>query len=116
MTATSQNFSMYQGDDFTLTVTVKDAAGAAKNLTGATIKWALHTTNKAAVPKLSKAIGTGIAVTDAAGGVFTVTIARADTAALKAGAYYHEVEITDVASKRATVLTGKATILQALIV
>lgn len=116
MTTTAQNFEIYQGDDLALEVTVKNADGTPKDLTGATIRWALHTTNKAAVPKLSKAISTGIAVTDAAGGVFTVTIARADTAALKAGVYYHEAEITDAASKRATVLTGKATILQALIV
>jgi len=116
MTTTAQNFEIYKGDDLTLQVTVKNADGTAKDLTGATIKWQLSTGVNATPPLLSKAVGTGITITNAAGGVFEIAIAQSDTASMPAkDTYYHEAEVTDGAGKKSTVLTGTAKVKAALV-
>lgn len=115
MTATGQNVSMFKGDNHTITVTVRDAAGAVKDLTGATVKWAMNNTPNG-TPKLSKStITSGVAITDAPAGVCVVTIAQSDTISLAPNTYYHELEVTDAAGTKATVMTGSFVIKPALI-
>jgi hypothetical protein len=115
MTATSQNFTLYQGDDLVLQVTVKNPDGTVKDLTGASsIKWAMAKAAKGTA-LLSKTLGAGITNAAPLTGVFEVTIAQGDTPTIAAGAYYHEAELVDAAGKKSTVLVGTATIVQALI-
>ena len=112
--ATSQNISVFQGNSLTITVTCVDAAGAAKSLIGAAITWALGAKAKSA-PTITKAIGSGVTVTDAAGGVFEVALDPADTSALSAKSYYHEAKVTDGGGRVATIMTGTATIKEAML-
>ena len=80
------------GEDKVLTFTVRDAGGTAQDITGWTLGWVLRLTRYHPTVLLTKATGSGIALLTQSGGTlgqFTVTLARADTSALKAGTYYH---------------------------
>jgi hypothetical protein len=113
MTTTAQNLALHSGDSKILEVTVTDGTGAAVDLTGATIAWQLaKSPGESAL--VSKTIGSGIAVTDAVGGIFEITLDAADTAALS-GRHYHEAEVTDTSGKVSTVLTGAVLIKPELI-
>lgn len=117
MTTTAQSASVYQGDTLLIDMTVRDNAGAPKSLVGATIKYAVGYKPGIGQPSIfQKTVGSGIAITDAANGAFTITVAAADTQALKGAAYYHECEVTDAAGVKHTVMTGTLTVLDALIV
>lgn len=107
MTATAQDFTLYAGDDATLTVTVTES-GSAKNLVGASVTWVLYDRfSRAAV--LTKTTDDDVTITNGAGGILTVDIASADTSALN-GAYYHECKVTDSDGNISTVSTGTVTI------
>lgn len=56
---------------------------------------------------LTKTIGSGITVTDAAAGKFTVALDPADTLKFSGG-YYHEAKAFDV-SRPYTIVTGQIT-------
>lgn len=104
-----------EGDTARFTVTVKDSAGAVVDLTGVTsIAWQIARSAFAGSPDLSKSIGSGVTVTDAAGGVFQVELAPADTADLL-GDFHHEAEVTDGAGDIATVFCGTLTFSKGLI-
>ncbi len=106
---------MVAGDDKVLEVTVTDAAGTAVDITGASIQWRLSKTVNRRPAQIAKATGgAGVEITDAAAGVFEVTLDPADTEDLR-GAYYHEAEVIDADGNVSTVLTGAAEILPALI-
>jgi hypothetical protein len=114
MTHKVQNFEIHAGDSRDIVVTVVDSQGGVVDLTGATIAWHLAQSARAAAPAVAKSLGAGIAITDGANGVFTISLDPADTAALS-GLYYHEAEVTDAAGHRSTVLTGVATVVPTLI-
>lgn len=98
------NFQMVAGDSKSLVVTVKDGAGLAVNITGATIKWrAARSFGKSAI--ISKSTASGIQITDGANGQFTVTLDPADTNSLL-GVYYHEAEVTSTNNEISTVISG----------
>ena len=108
---------MHSGDTRVLELTITDEADAVVNLTGAAITWALSKRNASEVlPKgtaiLTKTVGSGITITDAANGRADVAIDPADTADLK-GEYYHEVQL--VLTDTSTVLYGLVTIQEDLI-
>ncbi len=112
MTKQNQDFTMWQGEDKILEVTVKDESDVVVNLTGATIKWVLAPTVDGTVSITKETGGSGIVITDATNGVFQVTINAADTASLE-GTFYHEAEVTSSASKVSKVLIGKVIIRRA---
>lgn len=90
------NFRLKKNTDFTLEFTAKNAAGAAIDLTSATIKWSMkETEDEEAAALISKATGgSGITITSAANGVFEVEIEDTDTEDLDVGTYVHEATIT----------------------
>lgn len=105
--STGQDFDIYAGNTATITFTVVDGDGAAKDIGGATILW------RAARDGIRKRVvlrKTGSVSGDGSGGVFTVALAATDTANLKAGKYYHEAKVTDASSNVATVTTGTMTV------
>ena len=110
--ATEGTIAFFSGNDVTLNFTVADEDNppAAKNLTGATsiIFVIAKAQGKAAV--LAKTLGAGITVTDAVAGEFEVVLTGAETELLGAVHQYYEAEMTDSASKTATVAYGVATI------
>lgn len=111
---TDQNFEMFQGDDKDLVITVTDSAGAAVDLTGAAIAWQMARTARSATPNVSKSVGSGIVITDAPGGICTISLDPTDTEGLT-GDFYHELEVTDAQANITTVLSGTVTIKPALI-
>ena len=104
-----------EGDSARFTVTVKDSAGAVVDLTGVTaIKWQMARSAFATTADLSKALGSGVTITDAPGGVFQVDLTPADTADLL-GDFHHEAEVTDGAGDVATVFCGTLSFAKGLI-
>ena len=86
------DFKVVAGTDFSMNFTALDADGVAINISGYTIAWYLkREVGEAAV--LSKTTASGITITTAASGMFTVAVADTDTT-LFTGQYYHEVQLT----------------------
>ena len=99
------DFEMYAGDSKTLQVTVLDDAGAAADISGATVRWQMAR-YCGATPVVEKATGSGISIVDGPTGRFDVALLPADTEALQ-GCHYHEAELENVGVV-STVLTGEA--------
>ncbi len=102
------------GDHLELRVTVLGPTGSPVDISEAdAIRWGLFKAGPGGNPVqpavLTKALGSGIAITDGAGGIFTVTIANGETGSLT-GALMHEAEITDADGRVATVLRGQFSI------
>lgn len=101
------------GDYLELAVTVVDEAGDAVDISGASaIRYGISAIGPGGGPQgpalVTKSLGSGIAITNGAGGIFTVTLASGDTAALL-GTYFHEAEII-VDGKVSTVFRGDITV------
>jgi len=79
MTILNQHFTLYAGEDKVIPCAVVDGAGAAYNLTGATIRWSAsyRPSTGALISKSSPA--SGITITNAAGGLFEINFDAADT-------------------------------------
>lgn len=110
--ATDANAPFIAGDTRTVQATVEQSAGAPFNLTGAAIKWQVFAMSGGTFtgsPIISKSVGSGITITNAAGGIFQISLASADTTGL-AGTYYHEAEVTMPGGIVHTALTGTITI------
>lgn len=108
MTEVNQNFVLYIGDDKVISCTVYNglvANGALKNIAGASIVWGMYVAAGSGTT-LTKSTSDGISITDAANGVFEVTLTHTDTEALSAGWYAHEAEVTDSDGNISTVFTG----------
>lgn len=119
MATTHQDVEMYSGDTRTLNFTVTEADGVtAIDLSGiSAIKWQCSkklSSGFASVATLSKALGTGVTVTDALAGKLQVALSPIDTYALS-GRFYHELELTDGGGNVSTVAVGTLTILKDLI-
>lgn len=105
MTATDQDVRIVSGDTVRLPVSVMDDSGNALNIAGASIEWVLAK-HAGADPVITKSTADGsVALTDAEGGEFQVTVAPEDTADY-AGTWYHEIELTDTDGNVSTILSG----------
>lgn len=104
---------MVQGDTLALDFAIVDGAGAAVDLAGATIRWQLARSVRATA-LIEKAIGSGVTVTDDAGGLFTVMLEPEDTQAIT-GSFYFEVELIDALGNVSTPCTGRISVLPGLI-
>lgn len=99
---------MTRGDAFTFTLTVTQA-GAAYNLTGCSIrftaKWSYSDADGSAV--FSRTVGSGITVTNAAGGIATVALAPSNTSSLPASRtdLVYDIQVTN-GSNPFTVVQG----------
>jgi len=114
MTATKQDFTVYRGETKTLQVTVKDAAGAAFDLTGApAVTWRLGPLAGGAAT-LTKSLGSGVTIVGATSGRFDVAVSAADSAAIAAGHYLHQAVVTDAAGDVETVTVGTVTVKERL--
>ncbi len=108
------NLILVQGRDWHLRVTVTTPDGLPFDLTAATVEWQLGPRWGAAA-LLSRTTASGIAFPDAAGGVFEVWCARADTAGIARGKYVHEAAVLSAAGFKKTVLRGPVEILPRLV-
>lgn len=110
MATTDQNATIYAGDDVDINVAVTDpATGDPKNLTGATVQWAMFKEYKGTVV-VTKDTDDGVTITDAANGELTISLDAADTEDVRPDIYAHEVEVTDGSGNVSTVTTGHITL------
>lgn len=95
-----------QGTDFTLQLSVVDTAGSAKDLTGATITAQARKdyTSSSATASFTTAI------TNAVGGICTISLTAATTAGIKAGRYMYDVNVVDNTSTTIRAVEGMMTI------
>jgi hypothetical protein len=104
------DISWYRGEDVVLTDSIKDAGGAAVNITGWSLQFTLKKAYGDAAAVLTKSTaGGGITITNGPGGVLQVTIASADTASLEVRTYVYDIQRIDAGS-RAVLSIGNATI------
>lgn len=91
MTAHNAKFEMAKGESRILEFPVLDAASAPLDITGANLQFSLKAT-RAGEPTgnavISKTVGSGITITDGAGGLCEVLLASADTQTLEGLFYY----------------------------
>jgi len=101
------------GDDLLLTFTVTDENGDAVNISGATCRFVLVPWfRRTAVVSTESAPATATAsITSAAGGIYTIAIAAADTEDLL-GVYYVESEVEDSSGDIVTVNRSQITVLR----
>jgi hypothetical protein len=102
---TEQEFEMTAGDDKILQLTITES-GSPANLTGCTIRWVMAR-GYGWPPVLEKSTGAGITITNAAGGVFQVSLAAADTLDIRIQPHVWEAEIIDTQGKTATTARGR---------
>lgn len=115
-------FSMHSGDNRVLEFTVnqQDDSGP-ENITGAAMTFALSKQDASATsPKpsgaalVTKTVGSGITIVDGPNGRADVALVPADTAAMKAGVFYYELQVV-LGGITATVAYGAVTILGDLV-
>jgi hypothetical protein len=105
--ASNQSFSCYKGEDVVITVTLSPAT----NITGWGLQFTVKRGYEDGTALLTKTTAGGITITDAANGVFKITLASDDTnnATVGAGAYVFDVQRTDGGS-RAVLTIGTFTV------
>lgn len=109
MTATGQNFDMYQGDDKQVSVTTYGEDGVTVlDISNCAINWVLYKRYPENIV-LTKTTSSGITLTIPASGVFLITLVPVDTENLL-GEYNHEAELTDLAGYISTIMVGKVLI------
>ena len=108
MTTTDQNFTMWQGEDKTITVALVDGDGAAYGSTaGLTFTWEVFATKNSDTALISLSTGSGI--TNGTSEI-TMVLDKTDTNALDPGTYYHECRVVDGSSDEDVVFTGGLTL------
>jgi hypothetical protein len=108
MALTNQNFSMFAGDTKTIRVTVTDVTGAPKDITGASITWAMQIIYGVDIKK-STTDGT-IEIVNAVGGLYDISVIPSDTEGFAQGFYQHQSEVLDNDGISEVVLSGTVTI------
>ena len=88
MAAGKYNITIDQGSDFSIQLTVKES-GVTKNLTGFSARAPLRPTQTAT--PLSATFT--CAITNASGGILTMSLAHSTTAGLSGGKYTYDLEI-----------------------
>lgn len=82
-----------QGDARPIEVTITNADNTPVNLSDLGIRWLLAANRASEVVLVSKTVGDGLAIVDAAAGRLRIDIEPGDTNRL-AGDYYHQLRIT----------------------
>lgn len=99
------------GEDKTLSFAVVDASAVAVNITGWALEWVLRR-DAGDAALITKTVGSGITITNGAGGLCSVAIADTDTDNLDEGGYWHALRRTDAGTE--TVLSfGEVVLLAA---
>lgn len=103
------NLTLVQGDDVAETFTFRDDTGTAIDITGYTFAAQMRP-----YPSSSSVTATfTVAISGAgSGGTVTMTLARAVTATISAGRYHWDLEWTDTANRKRTLLAGVAVVLE----
>lgn len=87
--AIQNDLAIFRGEDVGIGITLVPAV----DITGWSISFILKA-NYSGPAITTKTVGSGITITDAAAGQFTVSLLAADTVSLPAGRYYYDVART----------------------
>lgn len=106
------DLSMTRGDTPTFDLTITDAAGDAVDLTDATIAFTAKRSIADSATVFQKTVGSGVTVTNAAGGLASVLLAAGDTTALpdRTIALHYDVEVVESDGTKTTVASGLLTV------
>ena len=110
MTAGNNNFVIDQGADWFVTVVYKDSAGVAINLTGYTAALQIRDTYADSTTDLSLTSPSGGITITGATGTIAITATAAQTAAIPAGSYVYDLEITSSGGIVTRLIQGKISI------
>ena len=100
-------FDYVAGDSLDIDFTVLTASGSVQNLTDCTAKWGVAkriSTMQFGPVLVTKTIGTGITVTNAALGTLKVSVSKGELTAV--GDLIHELEVTLPSGASTTVASG----------
>jgi len=96
-----------RGDTNLYDLTAKQASGAALNLTGVSLWFTIKRNAWEADPGVvQKTVGSGINVTDAVNGLFTVTLDPNDTKDIEPGRYSWDCQVKETTGRVTTVDRG----------
>lgn len=85
----------FKGTNFTINFTVKDATGAAQDITGWSLEYTMRRRAMDPEALVTKTVGSGITLTSPATGQGTITMLPADTASLRGRVFRHALRRTD---------------------
>jgi hypothetical protein len=104
----NQNAYLYAGDNASLNYAITDESNNPLNLTGSSLVYIIAANEGGAAIVTKSTANGGISVTNAAGGLLTVSLASADTASLS-GVLWQQLVMTDANSAVTTLSTGTIT-------
>jgi len=107
--AQAYNGTIDQGADWYLTAVYKDSTGTAINLTGYTAALQLREVADSTTPVLDLVTGDGITITGATGTI-QVHADALQTAAIAAGTYFYDLEITSAGGIVTRLIQGTQTV------
>ena len=93
----AESDNLFLGEDKILQYTVTDSAGAIQVITGWALEWVLRSAAGHGTALLTKTVGSGITITNGAGGILQVAIADDDTLSMAPDTYYYTLRRTDAA-------------------
>lgn len=97
MAIENQNWTMYQGEDFTVTATLyRDKKKTPETLDDAAIIWQMFSDSDRALKLTKSTEDDDLYILDAAKGTINFEIGSAETHDLLVGDYYHELWVTKV--------------------
>jgi hypothetical protein len=107
VTAGNNNFVIDQGANWFITVIYKDSTGTPINLTGYTAALQIRDTYADTTTDLSLTSPSGGIVITGATGTIAITASAAQTAAIAAGTYVYDLEITSSGGIVTRLIQGK---------
>lgn len=107
--AEQYSFVIDQGANWNLSITYKDSAGTAINLTGYTAAMQFRLTSSSATSALSLTTGAGITITGATGTI-AIAATAAQTGDMAAAKYDYDLEITSGTGVVTRLIQGVATV------
>lgn len=107
-----QTISVYRKNDMLLQISVTDETGAALDLTGAALTFAVRSISGASTIFM-KTLANGITVANVLAGTIEIDLTAAETD-IQPGTYRLELLVTDVNGNRYTALVGMFSVLASL--
>lgn len=115
MTLSGQNFSIFQGDNHEIIVSVKNQDGSPADLTGYSAAWCAYGQTSAETILLkTSSPGEGITIPNPADGKVIISLEQLDTQNLVTKNYGHQCEVEDSLGHHATVCTGYMKVLRSI--
>lgn len=112
MTALAQNFTVWQGEDKDIQISVYEDTDEliSKDITDAIISWIVKKKVNSVESAILKSTTDGITITSASEGKFTIVLKALNTIDLSPGKYYHEAKMV-LGNRTEIILVGEITLM-----